>query len=508
MKFNIRTMWNRLWGRNGLPDPVPHEKPADEKPAPVPFPGNIRTIPQPEPPDWAKSFKLPDVAPGVMPSDGMAMDYSPFNPGYHTAISQILPFAGMSFLGYPALAILSQRPLIRSAVTITAEEMTRKWIKIADSDEDDDNPKIEQLMLAQEKFNLAALFRDAMEKTGFMGGCMLFIDTGASDAELAMPLILDPAKIGKGKLKAFRVVEPMYVFPAPYNADNPLSERFYAPDKWYVMGKTVHASRLLRFVQNEVPTVIKPVYNFFGISTAQMMVDYEEKFDIMRNDAGEIVTNFRTSVLKTNLQGIMADGDDCGPTITQRASLFVATRNNKGLFVLDKASEDMSEMTTTVTGLKELVQQALEFNCVVARMPAVKFLGISPSGFNSDDGADMNNWHETVRSLQEKIFTPNLEIALKAIQLSEFGGIDETLSFQYVPLKESTPEQLAAENKNKADTDAVLVTNGILNPEEARKRLARDPTSGYDGLDVSDVPEPEPDPADEGADDGSTPPQE
>lgn len=46
-------------------------------------------------------------------------------------------------------------------------------------------------------------------------------------------------------------------------------------------------------------------------------------------------------------------------------------------------------------------------------------------------------------------------------------------------------------NKAQADRDAIYIDRGVLSQEESRKRLAMDRYSGYNDIDVDDVPEPQ-----------------
>jgi phage-related protein (TIGR01555 family) len=483
----------REWLKGPAPVQAPVTQAADTR-------MRINAIPANPSPDWAECFKLPEMPDGVVPaSSGMAMDSSPLsNYCSQYGYGAMRSFAGQNFLGYGTLALLAQKPLIRAAITTLADEMTRKWVTIKSTDKDGSkDDEAAALFEAQDKYKLRDKFREAADRTGFLGGCMLFIDMGVtSDAELASPLILDKAKIGKGKLKGFNLIEPMFTFPAPYNSAEPLKPDFYKPEHWYVMGKKVHASRLLRFVQNEVPVLLKPAYNFFGIPMAQMMLDYEEKFDIMRSDAGKIVTNFRTNVLKTNMGATLQGGGLTEvQTLQTRAMLFATAGSNDGVMLIDKTTEELQQLITPMSGLAELVNQALELMAAICRMPAVKLLGISPKGFNSDNGADTNNWHEQVKCQQGNMFADNLNIALDVIQLSEFGEIDDTLVAEFCPLKEVTESEAATNRKMNADTDAVLVNASVLSPEEVRQRIARDPSSGYNGIDVNAAPEPVADPS-------------
>jgi hypothetical protein len=60
-----------------------------------------------------------------------------------------------------------------------------------------------------------------------------------------------------------------------------------------------------------------------------------------------------------------------------------------------------------------------------------------------------------------------------------------------------TPKEEAEIRQMDVNADVAMIGAGVLDPLEARKRLAEDPASGYQGLDVEDAPEPAVDPAQE-----------
>jgi phage-related protein (TIGR01555 family) len=459
--------------------------------------------------DWQAKFKHATVAPGTVTADHkpqeLAMDSMCDNMAATIgACSGFNQLSGIDFIGYAALSLLSQHPLIRAMVETLADEMTRKWIKFGGrGEEESDAKRAQDLDDATKKFQLKEHFKAAMATTGYMGGAMLFIDMGDDSdteegrAELTTQLTLDSAKIPKGKFQGFRLIEPLNCYPAPYNASNPLKKGYYRPDAWMVQGRTVHASRLLRFAQNEVPILLRPSYNFFGVPLAQMALDYVDRFDTVRIAVAKLVKRFSTSILKTDMsQMLNGGGYDDATSLKARALLWSMMGTNDGLMTLDMEGEDFVQVNTPLSGLGDIVSQQLELLAAISRTPAVKLLGISPKGFNATGEYDESNWYDHVASQQGAVFAQPLDRAIKVIQLSEFGKIDKDLTHAFLPLHELSETEKAQNRKSNADTFAVYFDRGVLSNEEERARLAADPDSGYDSLDVDDLPEPPNDPND------------
>ncbi len=386
---------------------------------------------------------------------------------------------GSNFLGYPFLQSLSQNPLISAGVETIADEMTKKFIKLIYTGNEGKNSllnfedKLKELESALRKFRVAKFFRKSAENICYYGGCLVFIDTGMRDPEiLKSPLILDPATFRKGSLKGFTVIDPINVTPGLYNTADPTRSDYYKPNTWYVLGKEIHASRFLYFAGKEAPLLYKPSYNFFGVSTAQLVFEYVENFQKNRDSASELLNKFSVSVFKTDMSAALMGGGTSD--IDRRIQYFVRKRHNDGVFVMDKEREDFVKVETPLSGITDIVRQSLELIAAVFRIPAVKYLGISPSGFNATGESDLKNFYSLIESLQEKQFADNLETVLNVLQLDMFGEIDGHISFEFIPLNEEDSKIKADTEKVKADTLAVYVDRNLISPEESRKIMAED----------------------------------
>lgn len=438
-------------------------------------------------------FAAYEPAPGVLPKNitkesAMAMDASPYDYLNQSMFSQ--SFVQYHFPGYPILAVYSQFPEYRKMSETIAKEMTRKWIKLTSKSDDDKSDKLALLEDALIRFKVQERFRKAAELDGLFGRGQLFVDVKVStgknaqdvDDELEKPLALDSTKIRKGSLVGFNIIEPIWTYPGQYNSDNPLAADFYCPQVWYVMGSSVHASRLIMFRSREVPDLLKAAYNFGGLSMSQLARPYVENWIRTRDSISDLVHSFSISGIKTDMSSVLGGGDDA--QFYARADLFNNLRDNRGLMLMDKDAEEFFQFNTPLSGLDKLQAQAQEQMASVSNIPLVKLLGITPSGLNASSDGEIRVFYDYIHSMQVAMFTENLRTVLNIIMLSEFGEIDKDIGFIFEPLWALDDTEKANIRKVDADTDAVLVGIGSIAPEESRERVASDPSSGYNNIDV------------------------
>lgn len=446
------------------------------------------------PPFNARAAYMPPMTLGMAQDSApvVAMDAALGGLGVYDLVSSGLAsmYGTPQFIGYPALSNLAQNGLISAGVETVADEMTRKWLELQSIGDDDDLEKMSEIEKELERVKARQVFNDAAMKTGYFGGCLVYIDLGeTSEDELKQPLPLDAAKIAKGSLKRLVLVEPINLYPGQYNASDPLAPDYFTPSTWRVLGREIHASRFLYFASNEPPLLLRPAYNFFGIPMAQIALDYVASFTGNRVAAARLLDKFSLTIWKTNMEAFLT-GSAGVEQIDARAKYAAQQRTNDGIMLLDKELEDMAQINTPLGGVTDIVQMSLELLSAIFRIPAVKLFGISPKGFNATGDADMRNWYDHVASQQEKIFGRPMERLLKLAQLNLYGEVDESITYRFLPLWEMDPAQAATIRKSDADTMGVLITNGVISTEEARQKLAQDPDSGWEGLDLSVTPEP------------------
>lgn len=403
--------------------------------------------------------------------------------------------AAPQFVGYGALQNMAQNGLLRACIETVADDMTREWIRLRGGATDAEDAaaasdRLKELEAALTRHELQSVFHEAAELVGYEGGAFVFIDTGAAGEQLMTPLHLGPAcaEFGPGRPLRFTVVDPVNVFPGDYNSTSPLRADYFRPRWWWVLGERVHESRLIRLVANEVPVLLRPAYNFMGLPQAQILWDYVLHFQECRTAEARLLKKFSMTVFKTSMQDILLSAQGTAD-LDRRVRYMIQTMSNDGVLAVDKDSEDVIKLETPLSGVTDIVRQALEFLAALNRTPAVKLLGISPSGFNATGESDIRNYYDHIASQQEKVLRPGIRRALMCVQLHEFRAIDTGLDFDFAPLGEEDRAALATQQKTRADTVAVYLDRGVVSAEEARSALASDPDSPFADIDPEELPE-------------------
>lgn len=429
----------------------------------------------------------------VMAQDGsvktMAMDDAgpyPYGGYLNTqTVAGQLQF-GLYFPGYPYLAELAQRTEYRQPVETLAKEMTRRWIKFKSKGKDDLKDKISQLEEEFERFNIQLLFRKVTEHDGYYGLGMIYIKVKGDSTHRNEPLVVDERSIQKGDLIGFNTVEPMWITPLVWNSIDPTEPTFYNPEKWVVLGMEVHHTRLLKFLSREVPDIIKPAYNFGGISLTQLIDPYVQRWLKTVGSVNTLINNFSIITLATDMATVLSGGDAAAAqSFLDRMKLFLQHRDNQGLFLLDKNSEELSNIQVAISGLAELQQQALEHMAYPTHEPLVILTGTEPSGLNTSSEGQIQIWHNWVHSLQEQIYRPNLERVLKLIELNLWGKVEPDITFDFEPLAEVTGKGIWDVQNGKVQNLVALHAEGVVDEQECRQFLASDKDSGWDNLDVN-----------------------
>lgn len=430
----------------------------------------------------AYEVKMPVLPEGVVPASGMAMDSA----GQSMCLyANANGFSGMGFMGYPELSHFAVISEYRGPVETLAAEMTREWIKVKSSSEDDVSEKIKIIEAQLKRHKIRELFKEAAEKDGLFGRAQIYINIKNGKEEL--PLVMSPATIKKGDLAGFKLIEPMWTSPAQYDSSNPTDPHFFKPTSWYVMGKNVHSGRLLTFVSRPVPDVLKPAFNFGGLSMTQLMRPYVESWHRAREAVSNLLDSFSTNGIRTNMEDVLSGGS--ATNVVKRAQLYNQMRKNNGLLLMDKDTEEFFQFNAPLSGVDKLQAQAQEQMAAPCHMPLVKLLGITPSGLNASSEGELVVWYDYVHSMQESLFGEHLTKVINLIQLDQFGEIDPGIEFEFVPLRQLSEVELANVRKTDADTAAALIANGVISAEEERARLAADKSSGYSSIDVENTPE-------------------
>ena len=403
---------------------------------------------------------------------------------------------GLTFLGYPYLSELALRGEYRAIVDTIAEEMTRKFIKIISTGDKSTaklkSDKIKRIQDEFERLNVRGVFRKVAAQDGYFGRSHFYIDTGANDDEMKTSIGDGRSRLSKYKLKGKKIralipVEAVWAYPTNYNSNDPLKLTWYRPTSWYVMSREIHSTRFLTFVGREVPDLLKPAFAFGGLSQTQIAQPYVNNWLRTRQSVADVVHSYSTNGIKTDMDTIITEGGEA--ELIKRAQFYNRMRDNRGLMLMDKDSEDFFQFNTPLGGLDSLQGQSQEHMAAISRIPLVKLLGIQPTGLNADSEGVIRTFNDMIHGYQEHLFGNHLTTIVDIIQLSLFEEIDPEIGHEFEQLTDLTDKEMADLQKTRMDIDTGYLNAGVLAAEEIRQRLADDPDSGYSSIDVDAVPE-------------------
>lgn len=474
-----------------------------------------------EPRDAFNAYKPPKGVRGEA-SDALAMDSGDLAlvgdmTGWAATASPIMRDYfedGLAFLGYPQLAQMAQRAEFRKPCEVIAREAAREWIEFrsdkqgGDAGENDTAAKrIAEIEREFERLNVRRVIRTQILHGLLYGLGHVWI--GIKGAPLtteaqSKPLIVGKNGMAKGSLERLANIEPVWTTPNSYNANNPLAPDFYRPNNWWILGTMVDSSRLLTTIPYPVSQILAPAFNFGGQSLTQLLRAYVHNYLATRNSTATIVRNFSKLVLKTDMTGNMQTGSGPGmaaqpmpygdvdmASVQGRAAYMQDVSEGQGTIVVDKEREDASIIATPLSGLDSLQAQSMEAMASIPGIPLVKLFGIQPQGLNASSDGEIRVFYDEISAFQEAHVRPVLQRIFEAVQIHLWGDLDESLSFDFVPLWQMDEKQLAEIEKIKADLSALLVTAGVVSSEEAREREATDDRSIFKGVDLTGPP-PEP----------------
>lgn len=441
-----------------------------------------------------KEFGLPATMSGVTTQErkelNMAFDSAGgFNAIYESMTlhaAELGQYPITSFVGYGVLQQIAQNGMIRACIQTVADDVSRRWITL-----DGPAEKVEVLEKLLSDTNngglsVKELFHRAVTTTGYMGGAFIFIDTGDADTELPLAINEFSAELSQGSNVRFVLVDPVNVSPVAYNCTNPLDVDYMVPKVWQVLGRRVHASRMLTFVENQPPMLLRPNYNFLGIPQAQILWDYVVHFNKTRISVAKLLDKISLLVVQTDMDEILSSQTGV-QDFDAKMEFLQRYRDNDSVFVCDKDSEAVTNVQTSIAGCTDIVRQSLELIACINRTPAVKLLGISPSGFNATGESDIKNYYDYIASKQE-LYRDQIQTIINVLQLTQWGYIDPSITFTFNSLSQDDKASKAMTAQTRIGALTQLVDRQAISAEELRDLVRQDPDLELSSLD-EEMPE-------------------
>lgn len=351
--------------------------------------------------------------------------------------------------------------MARKGVDIPAKDATREWREWNGTAD-----QIELLEELERKLQIQQKVRKALQMARLYGGAGIYFSIKNDDP--ALPL--DIESVTSDTLDFITVLARNVLVVGEFNLD-PMSPGYGTPE-WYQVSspkagtQVVHASRVAAFVGNEIltPEEMTGQHQGWGDSVLQSSYEPVRNADSIAANIASLVYEAKIDVLQIpNLADIMADSRT-RTMLEQRVVLAAQLKGNNGMLVIDK-EEGYEQKSYTFTGLPDINMQALQSVSGSFDVPITRFLGQSPAGLNSTGESDLENYYDSICSLQGVVMTPAMSLLDEAIIRSALGTRPTDVFYEWRPLWQMSAEQQSKISKETADTIKVLAESALFPPD-------------------------------------------
>lgn len=440
--------------------------------------------------------KVPTAAPaGTM--DSMDGDGSLISPEVSVdgafSHSLALWYANQGFLGHTLCALIAQHWLINKACVMPGRDGIRRGYTVKKSGGGELPPDVLALVNHyDEHFDITGQMRDYVSFGRIFGIRVALFDVRSTDLKY-YEKPFNPDGITPFSYRGIVQVDPQWCAPELSGAAmaNPEKPGFMTPTHWMINGKRYHRSHLMVFIPFPVADILKPAYQYGGVSVPQRIMERVYAAERVANEAPHMALTKRTTVLKTDMAKVMANQDAFEESLSQ----WVKYRDNYGVKIADREEDDIQQFDTALADFDNLIMTQYQIVAAASHVPGTKLLGTQPKGFNATGEFDESNYHEELESLQAHDLTPFLRrhhlLLMRSHVAPKLDINPITLSHTWNPLDSLTAKEVAEINEINSRTDLNLVNSGSIDQYDARDRLIADPRSGYSGITRAEPPDEE-----------------
>ncbi len=355
---------------------------------------------------------------------------------------------------YQANALYHSSWFARKIVDIPADDMVKHWREF--HIQDADPSVIEVIKKTEKQLHIKSRVLTAIKWARLFGGSLLILGV-RDNADLREPLNVDA--IGFGDLEFVQVLDKHRVGTQETNTWNPFSADYLEPMFYNIYGSDVHHSRVIKFIGLEPTYETLPLCGYFGTSVLQPMYETLRDATQALAAASNLTLKASQDVLKTpQLWDLVGTTDE--EKINKRFSLMQAQRSILNMLVLD-SGEEFESVTTTFSGLDNVLDKLLSMVVGAGDIPATRFFGESPAGMNATGESDMRNYYDRIHSDQENMLRSKLEILDDVMLRSSLGGIPDEYSFEFCNLNQPTQAEEAEIEDKQLDKLGKLFDIGV-----------------------------------------------
>lgn len=356
--------------------------------------------------------------------------------------------------------------IVQNIIDIPAEDMTRNWFTLKMKDEQ----LARNIMSKLADLNAKKAFKEMFTYDRLRGDGFISLGvTQATKFELSEELNVDKLysvdylhAFSSMKVNEFLINEDVFDIKYGQLEQLRINRASSHGTQTQTTESAVHVSRLLhsqtRRFEGEAQgrSLLEPLYDILTV------------FDTSVWSVGQILHDFTFKVYKSK------DIENLSTQDKQQLSMIMDFMFRTEALAMIADDEDLTKQSTSVSGIKDLLDFVWDLLAGAARMPKTVIKG-QESGTITGAQYDVMNYYSRIVADQENEMKPHLEKLIRMLLMAEkeLGGrIDpESLEWeiQFNPLWNVDAKTDAEIRKLVAETDQIYLLNNVITSDEIRE---------------------------------------
>jgi len=228
----------------------------------------------------------------------------------------------------------------------------------------------------------------------------------------------------------------------------------------------IHHSRIIRLDGIRLPTRLYIENNYFHDSIFGALGIAIRNYSTVHDSIALIISDFNQPVYRIDglTQALAMDEEEL---IVKKLQQVDMMRSAARAIVLDKEDE-FQNVSTNVAGGKELIDLCVQRLVAGTDVPHTRLLGNSPSGLGATGQAELINYYDSVKSMQNTTIREPIEILTDLIFAQKTAEVakPEDLTFEFNPLFQQDQEKEIKTREMQANIDEKYINMGAIDAEE------------------------------------------
>lgn len=228
----------------------------------------------------------------------------------------------------------------------------------------------------------------------------------------------------------------------------------------------IHHTRVIRFDGVQLPTRLYNRNGYWHDSIYGSLAKALSNYASTHNSIATIISDFNQPVYRIEglTEAIAQDEDELVIKKLQTVDLM---RSTARAIVLDKEDE-FQNVSTNVAGGRELIDLTVQRLVAGSDVPHTRLLGNSPSGLGATGEAELINYYDSVKSIQNVTLRGPLDFIVEGIFSQTTATVEkpEDLTYEFNPLFQQNQEKEIKTRHLQAEIDEKYNAMGVYTPQE------------------------------------------